>query len=91
MATTINPYAGNLNLSERTSITLFNKGAEPLTTKFDGSPKNLQPFLADLQTRANECNWTSILTIVDDNHEDQNVLTEHGFLTKDNVNVGVQE
>ena len=50
MATTINPYAGNLNLSERTGITLFNKGAEPLTTKFDSSPKNLQPFLADLRT-----------------------------------------
>ena len=91
MATTINPYAGNLNLSKWTGITLFNKGAEPLTTKFDGSPKNLQPFLADLQTRANECNWTSILTIEDDNHEDQNLLTEHGFLTQDNVNVGVQE
>ena len=29
--------------------------------------------------------------IQDDNNEDQNLLTEHGFLTKDNVNVGVQE
>ena len=91
MATTINPYAGDLDLTDWTGITLFNKGSEPLTTKFDNSPKNLQPFLADLPTQANECHWTGILTIADTNHVDQNLLMEHGFLTQDNVNVGIQE
>ena len=91
MATTINPFAGNLNLTDRTGITLFNKGLEPLTTKFDSSPKNLQPFLADLWTRANECHWTEILTVADTGGAHQNLLTEHGFLTQANVDVGITE
>ena len=62
-----------------------------LTTKFDGSPKNLQPFLADLRTRVNEYHWTGILTVADTGAVNQNLLTEHGFLTQDNVNVGIQE
>ena len=89
MATTINPYAGNLDLADRTGITLFNKGSESLTTKFDGSPKNLQPFLAELRARANECNWQAILTIADTGGTNRNLLTEHGFLTQANVDVGV--
>ena len=89
MATTINPYASNLDLTDRTGITLFNKGAKALTTKFDGSPKNLQPFLAELRTRANECNWQRILTIRDTGGTNQNLLTKHGFLTQANVNVDI--
>ena len=91
MATTINPYAGNLDLADRTGITLFNKGSESLTTKFDGSPKNLQPFLAELRARANECNWQAILTIADAGAVNRNLLTEHGFLTQANVDVGVAD
>ena len=87
----INPYAGNLDLADRTGITLFNKGSEALTTKFDGSPKNLQPFLAELRARANECNWQAILTIADAGAVNRNLLTEHGFLTQANVDVGVAE
>ena len=91
MATTINPHTANLNLSDQTGITLFNKGAEPLTTKFDSSPKNLQPFLAELCTRANECNWQDILMVTDAGAVNRSLLMEHGFLTQLEVDVGIVE
>ena len=65
-STTIDPYVGTLNLSNGTGITLFNEGSKSLTPKFNGSPKNLQPFLAELHTQAEECKWVGILTVADD-------------------------
>ena len=50
-----------------------------------------QPFLVDLRTGANECNWVGILTVADTNAVDQNLLMEHGFLTEANVDVGIVE
>ena len=91
MATTINPYAGNLDLADRTGITPFNKGSKALTTKFDGSPKNLQPFLAELRARANKCDWQAILIIADAGAVNRNLLTKHGFLTQALVDVGIAD
>ena len=91
MATTINPYTANLNLSDQTGITLFNKGAEALSTKFDSSLKNLQPFLAELRTLAFECNWQDVLMVADAGAVNRNLLTEHGFLTQMEVHVGIIE
>ena len=89
--TTISPYAGPINLTQRTGLALYQKGCEALPIKFDGLAKSLPSFLAALNLRATMCQWTNILMIEDDGHTPRHMITHHGTLTQANVDVGVTE
>ena len=87
--TTISPYAGSINLTQQTSIALHQKGCKTLPIKFDRLAKLLPSFLAALNLCGTMCQWTDILMILDDNRTPRHMITHHGSLTQDNVNVGV--
>ena len=89
--TTISPYAGSIDLTQRTGIALYQKGCKTLPIKFDGLAKLLPSFLAALNLRATMCQWTDILTILDDDRTPRHMIMHHGSLTQDNVNVGIAE
>ena len=59
------------------------------TNRFDDSLKNLQQFLAELHTWAEECNWAGTLTITNDTPVDCNFLMEYGFLSQASIDIGV--
>ena len=89
--TTISPYAGSINLTQRTGIALYQKGCKALPIKFDRLAKSLPSFLAALNLRATMCQWTNILTIEDDGNTPRHMITHHGSLTQANVDMGVTE
>ena len=89
--TTISPYAGSIDLTQRTGLTLYQKGCEALPIKFDGLAKLLPSFLAALNLCATMCQWTNILMIEDDGNTPGHMIMHHGSLTQANVDVSVTE
>ena len=89
MGTVINPYAAPINLGDRTGIAPCNKGAEPLPSKFDGTPAQLPTFLAELKTRSDKCDLTAILTI-DCAGTNYNLLSQHGNISLTHVNAAAR-
>ena len=79
------PYEGGpLDLAFRHGSGLFHDGAQALASKFTGKVNALQPFLADLKTRAKTCRWDhpthGILTVAVDGTE-YNLLDDYGKIT----------
>ena len=84
-------YEGDaLDLSSRTRTSLFQKGSEPLTTKFTGKVKDLHLFLTNLKDHAETCRWNSpthgILSLTRGAPPvTYNLLKDYGKVTNDQV------
>ena len=79
------PYAGNLNLTDRGGIALYNAGKEELPSKYTGNDKELPTLLYQLEERGKKCCWDNILVHVipigTTNHN-RNILKAHVFFTQ---------
>ena len=72
------PYEKTLDMNDKDSVKLFEKGSEKLPSKFTGEAKDFCLFINDVVSRATECNWNpSILTFVVDG-ENLNLLKDYG-------------
>ena len=80
---TITPYGLPLDLTDRTGLALYNKGAAELDIQFDGKTATLTPFLADLQVRGNKCAWRILNVLV--SGSPINILQSHGRISQDHI------
>jgi hypothetical protein len=71
------PYEKELNMSDKDSIKLYEKGSEKLPTKFSGETKDFRLFIHDVASRAAECRWKNILTF-SVNGVDLNLIKDYG-------------
>ncbi len=84
-AATRSPYDGDaINFNTRSGATLYSEAIKALSTSFDGIPEKFYPFLAELQSRAETCQWDGanhgILSV---NNND--LLTNYGRITSAQV------
>jgi hypothetical protein len=57
------PYKKELNMSDKDSVKLYEKGSEQLPTKFTGEVKDFPLFINGITYCTTECKWDlSILT-----------------------------
>ena len=78
---------GLINCTTAAGAKVFRYATEGLDPLYDGSPKNSQFFLENVQDRASQYGWSQVLTVSNQatNPENRNLITEHRVLTMENV------
>ena len=76
----LSPWDGDIDLSTKTSKSLWDEGIKPLENKFSGNGRDLARFLADVTNRAKKCKWLPLLTI-----RRKSLLSQYGEISMDDV------
>jgi hypothetical protein len=72
------PYEKTLDMNDKDSVKLFEKGSEKLPSKFTGEAKDFRLFINDVASRATECNWNPSILTFTVNGENLNLLKDYG-------------
>ena len=76
---------GPLDFTNKIHVSIYNEMSKELPDSYDGSTKTMRDFLAQVQHRANNSNWTNMVTINTPDFPAINLITRHGFVTMDQV------
>ncbi|CAB9530209.1 unknown protein [Seminavis robusta] len=68
-----------------TGLRIFMASITPFPVKYDGKEQYLRDFLRQIWQRAESFGWVAILLVADNDGAVRNITTQHGCLTKDNV------
>ena len=69
-----------LDFTDATAVKVFHKAIQPLSTVFDGKQENILPFLSNLQDRARNFGWQTILDIPVGGRN-LNIISDYGSVT----------
>ena len=74
-----------LDFTDKNHVSIYNEMSKELPDPYDGSTDTLRDFLAQVQHRANNSNWTNMVTITTPGFPAVNLISCHGFVTMDQV------
>jgi hypothetical protein len=78
---TISPYGKDLDINDKDSVKLYEKGSEKLSTKFTGEVKDLRLFIHDIASCTTGCKWDSSISAFKVNCGDLNLIKDYGRIS----------
>ena len=76
---------GPLDFTNKVHVSIYKEMLKELPDTYDGSTETLRDFLAHVQHRANNSNWTNMVTITTLNASPVNLIIRHGLVTMSQV------
>ena len=76
---------GPVDFTNKIHVSIYNEMSKELPDTYNGSTETLCNFLAQVQHRANNSNWTDMVTITILGTPAINLISRHGFVMMDQV------